>query len=144
MAAQKGRAFIFQFDIGGATFAAAAGQKNTSFTINNEPVNVTTKDDETSAGALHRVLLAQAGETSMQISLDGVYLDDANFAELRDASINNTHLTCRVVVPGETLDGYLEGSFMVANLGMGGAQNAEQTYTMTLESAGEFDYTLNS
>ena len=145
MAAQKGRAFLFKFDSdGGGTNVLIAGERNTSFTINNEPVNITTKDDETSDGALHRVLLAQAGESSMQITVDGVYGDETTFAVLREAAIDNTHLSCRIEVAGSTLDGYIEASFMVANFGMSGAQNNEISYTFTLESAGEYDYTLNA
>jgi len=144
MAAQKGRDFLFKFDTGGASFVAAAGQRNTSFTINNEPVDITTKDDATTSGALHRVLLAQAGQSSMSIAIDGVYLDDANFDDLRNASINNTHLSCQVTVSGAANDGILAGSFMVASMDMSGAHNAEVPVSMTLESAGEYTYTLNT
>lgn len=143
MAAQLGRSFIFQFDTGGATFAAVAAQRNTSITVNNETVDVTSKDDETADGALHRILLAQAGVGTMSISLDGVYTDAANYDTLRTACRDNTFVDVRVLAAGATVDGYWSGSFAVTSISESGAYNGEMTYTMSLESAGEFEYTLN-
>jgi TP901-1 family phage major tail protein len=143
MTAQKGRGFIFQFDTGSSTFAAVAGQRNTSFTINNETVDVTNKDSATAAGALHRILLAQAGVGSCSIALDGVYVDATNYNTLRTAAIDNTHVAVRVQVTGAAIDGYLHGSFAITSIAEAGAYNGEMTYNISLESAGEFDYTLN-
>ena len=142
MAAQKGRSLVFQFDTGGAVFAAVAGQRNTSFSMNNEIVDITSKDDATAEGALHRVLLAQAGVGTCSISIDGVYLDTANFDTLRTACRDNTFVSVKMLSPGATIDGTLTGSFAITNITEAGAYNGEMTYTMTFESAGEYEFTL--
>lgn len=142
MAAQQGRSFLLEFNTASTTFVAVAGQRNTSFTINNELVDITNKDDETTEGALHRVLLEQAGVGTCSISVDGVYLDDTNYNTMKKAAIENTHVNMKLQSAGTAVDGALSGSFAIASISESGVYNGEQTYSMTLESAGEFEYTL--
>lgn len=142
MAAQKGRGLLFQFDTGGAVFATVAGQKNTSITMNNEIVDVTNKDSATTEGALHRVLLEQAGVGTCSITIDGVYFDATNYDTLRTACRDNLFVDVKVLVPGTTIDGTLTGEFAITTITEAGAYNGEMTYSMTFESAGEYEYTL--
>lgn len=71
--AQQGRAFLLQVGDGdpggtGELFTTVAGLRSTSLSLNNETVDVTTKDS-----APWRELLANAGIRSMQVQGSGVF-----------------------------------------------------------------------
>jgi len=130
MAAQKGAALLVKLGNGASpeVFTTVAGLRSTSITMNDEPVDVTTKD---SSGV--RALLAQGGVQSYTISGSGVFLDAAGDDTLRQKYGAATFANFQLIVPDF---GTFTGPFMVASLEYAGEYNGEVTYSLTLESAG--------
>lgn len=127
MAAQKGRLHLLKLGASGAggTFA---GLRNLSVTVNNEPVDITTKD---SAG--WRNLLEGAGTQSVTISGDGVVSDSATYETVQGYAQSNSHNTFQVITPDNDT---IEGSFMITNFQEASSYNNEVNFSITLESAG--------
>lgn len=127
MAAQKGSELLLKVFSGG-NYVTVGGLRSTSLTMNDEPVDITTKD---SAGV--RTLLAQGGVRSVSVSGSGVFMDDAADLTIRGAVGGASFLNWQVIVPGF---GTFQGPFMIASLEYAGEYNGEVTYSITLESAG--------
>lgn len=132
MAAEKGLSFLLKRGDGetSESFTTIGAQRSTSFTINGEAVEITSKD---SSG--FRILLAGAGVKSMSIAASGIYDDSA------------TELLIETAARDETIDNYellfesgdkWAGAFQVTDYENAGEHNGEVTYSLTLESSGEF------
>ena len=136
MAAQKGSAMLLKVDISG-TATTVAGLRSTSISMNDEAVDVTTKD---SAGL--RQLLAGGGVQSFSVSGSGVFTDAASEAAVRTAfdtqRTAGTFVDFDVIIPDF---GTFAGPMMIATLEYAGEYNGEITYSLTLESAGTFAFT---
>ncbi len=130
MVAQKGRNVLVKYNTTGSTYVAAAGSREVTLTINNEPVDITNSDD---SGI--RKLLEGAGVNSVSIKLQGVYVDDAVVNTLRTLALTNAHGNFQTVIPGTVTRTY-QGSFMIATFEEAGTYNGSVTYNLTLESAG--------
>jgi predicted secreted protein len=115
---------------GGTTIAE---MRATSFTINGSPVDVTNKG---SSG--YRTLLAGAGVTSMSVSASGVLGDDDIFTTLNTRCLTKT-LNAYGLVFSDT--DYIDASFQVTSVTMGGVHDGEQTWEITLESSGTITQT---
>lgn len=142
MAKQSGRNFVLAIEDAttAGDFNVVANMRTTSMTINNEPVDVTTKSDEDGSGKLQRQLLERGGIQSMSISADGVFESVESIQELRNNAFNNTHTNYQI---DENFSGgqVFEGSFMVASFERSGGHDNEYTYSITLESAGDIAVT---
>lgn len=138
MAAQKGSALLLK--IGADNTAAASadtyttigGLRSTSITMNEETVDVTTKD---SSGI--RELLANGGVQSCSISGSGVFTDAASETTLESAFAASNFHNFQIIVPDF---GTYTGEFQVASLEYSGEYNGEVTYSVTLESSGAFTF----
>ena len=134
MAAQKGSALLLK--IGASAAAAAAsdtyttvgGLRSTSISLNQETIDVTTKD---SANA--RELLADAGVESVSISGSGVFTDATSEQTLQGAFGGANIPNFEIVLPDL---GTYQGKFQITTLEYGGEYNGEMTYSITLESSG--------
>lgn len=135
MAAQKGLEVIIKKGDGGApeTFAAIAGLRTKTMTINKDLVDVTSADDT----QRWRQLLTGASVRSFSISGGGVLKDDVVTKAMFAASINDTLGNYQVVIPGI---GTIEGPFSVS-VNIGGEHSAEATYDLALESGGNLTFT---
>jgi TP901-1 family phage major tail protein len=133
MAAQKGRAFLLKQGTAAAG-TTIAGLRTTSFRVNQETVDVTSKD----SSGQWRELLAAAGVRSLTIQAAGVFQDSAVEETVRGyafaGSINAFGL---IFEDGSKID----GSFQVTSLERTGAYNGAEEYALTLESAGAVTYT---
>ena len=139
MAAQKGSAMLLKIDVSG-TKTTVGGLRSTSISMNDEAVDVTTKD---SLGV--RTLMAGGGTQSISISGSGVFTDSTTeqlvrttyFAQANtsDGSAAQTAAfeSFEVIVPDL---GTFTGDFMIASLEYAGEHNGEVTYSITLENAG--------
>ena len=90
MAAQKGKLVLLKADLAGTSpqvFTTLAGLRTTTWTINGEDVDVTTKDDN---GWQQR--LAGAGVRSLSISAGGVFQDSAGEETVRQWAFRRTSL----------------------------------------------------
>ena len=136
MAAQKGSEFLLKIGDGAQpieAFATIGGFRSNSFNINNETIDITSKD----SGGM-RELLGGAGIQSMSTSGSGVFVDDAAFSAAHAAVMNKSAGNWQVIVPGL---GTYQGPFMITSVELGGEHNGEVTYTLSLESAGAIGFT---
>jgi len=132
MAAQKGSALLLKIDDGTGSFTTVGGLRSTSISLNDEAVDVTTKDSNN-----FRQLLANGGTQTISVSGSGVFTDAASETALKDAFGASEFVTFQVIVPDF---GTFEGKFMIATLEYAGEYNGEVTYSATLESSGEIAF----
>jgi TP901-1 family phage major tail protein len=132
MAAQKGSALLLKINTSGVAYSTIAGLRSNSITLNDEAVDITTKD---SAGV--RNLLAKGGVHSMSMSASGVFTDDSTEGLLKDAMNAATFTNFQILIPDF---GTYTGAFMVASLEYSGEYNGEVTYSVTLESSGTITF----
>lgn len=103
-----------------------AGARTDNFTINNEPIDITDKDN-----AGWRTLLADAGSRSVSADVEGVLKDTTLIAE----AVGSSTLLLKECVVTVTGIGTLTGDFMLNSLQLGAEQADAITFTATLESA---------
>jgi TP901-1 family phage major tail protein len=137
MAAQSGKSIVVQFKDDATptpAFQTIGGLRSRSISFNGETVDIT------NAGSTGnwRELLAGVGVRSVSISGDGVFVDDAAAAEMKDAFFENEFRDANFLVPDF---GTFAGSFQVTSLEFGGDYNREVTFSATFESAGEITFT---
>lgn len=117
----------------GFQYTTVAAMRTSSLTLNNEQVDVTTKDDTP-----WRQLI-DCGIKSMSLSAAGVFTD---------AAIIDTILA-DLTTAGGSIDQYriisgagdiFAGQFLVASLERSGEYNGAEQYTLSFESAGAITY----
>ena len=134
MAAQKGAALLLKIGDGASpeAFTTVGGLRSTSITLNDEAVDVTTKDSSSL-----RALLANGGVQTISISGSGVFTDAASETTLRGKFGASSFSNFQVIIPDF---GTYTGAFMVASLEYAGEYNGEVTYSVTLESSGTITF----
>jgi len=134
MAAQKGSDLLIK--IGNAAspevFTTVAGLRDTSITMNNEPIDVTNKDS-----SRVRTLLAGAGTQIFTASGTGIFTDGASEASVRTAFAAATFSNFQILIPDFAT---FTGSFMVASIEYSGNYNDAVQYSMSFESAGSITF----
>jgi len=135
MAAQKGRDLLIKIGDGAdpETFTTVAGLRSTTITLNDESVDITTKDD-----GVFRTMLPQGGVQTVTISGSGVFLDAVSEESVRAKFGASEYSNFQVIVPDF---GTYEGAFQVSSIEYAGEYNGEVTYSMTFDSSGEITYT---
>ncbi len=111
-----------------------AGARADSLTINNEPIDITDKDDSG-----WRTYLADVGVRSIDCEVEGV-LDDATFPALAVG-------TGSALLEAYTLDiiglGEFTGNFFLASFALTGEQADAITFTASIQSAGAITWTAD-
>jgi TP901-1 family phage major tail protein len=111
---------------------AIAGARSDSFTINNEPIDITDKDDSG-----WRTYLADVGVRSIDCEVEGV-LDDATFLSLAVG-------TASALLEAYTIDviglGEFTGNFYLASFAVTGEQADAITFTASIQSSGTITFT---
>jgi len=140
MAAQKGKDVLIKIDDSGS-YETIGGLRSSSITLNDESVDVTTKS---SSG--YRNLLAGAGVNSISISGSGVFTDDTQEGNLKDAYLGQLQFQAdgtTANTPAFTNFEFIvpdffkfTGAFQITSLEYAGEYNGEATYSMSFESAG--------
>lgn len=102
------------------------GARTDSLTLNNEPLDITDKDDSG-----WRTLLADAGLRSMSCEIEGVLKDTVLLADSVGTPTSALLKECVVTVSGI---GTFTGDFMLQGLQIGAEQDGVVTFTATLES----------
>ena len=134
MAAQKGLELLLKIDIS-STYTTIGGIRNARVSLNDgSTVDVTSIDDTDRM----RQLLAGAGVRSISISGDGVFKDDAAIEALRTEWAAGTHPSMQAILPDW---GTIEGPFQITSLEVSGAHDGEVTFSVSLESAGDWTWT---
>jgi len=112
-------------------FTTVAGQRTTSLSINNEQIDTTDKDD-----SRWRKLM-EGGVRSMSSSAAGLITGQDAFKTLMNIALQGSIKTYQLVfADGQTL----EGPFQVSSKELTGEYTDAQQYTLSLESAGDIDY----
>lgn len=133
---QRGRLFLIKAGDGATpeVFTTVAGLRTKGLAINGEMVDVTDSDSEDQM----RELLDGGGVKSMTITGAGVFEDDASQTILEQRVLSGSIDNYQVVFDsGRTY----EGAFQCTTVDYAGEYNGEQTYNVTLESAGKIDIT---
>lgn len=113
---------------------AIAGARSDSLTINNEPIDITAKDD-----AGWRTYLADAGVRSIDATVEGV-LADSTLLALAVGSAS-------ALLEGYTLEieglGDFSGDFFLNSLEITGEQADATTFSASLQSSGVIAWTAD-
>jgi TP901-1 family phage major tail protein len=130
MAVQKGAEVLVKVGDGASpeAFTTIGGLRDTSISINQETVDVTTKDS-----SRVRELLAQGGVKSFTISGSGVFDDSASHQTVLSDFDNSTFTNYQFIVPDYNT---FTGSFQVTAIEYSGTYNDSAQYSLTFESAG--------
>jgi predicted secreted protein len=111
---------------------AIAGARSDSITINNEPIDITDKDD-----AGWRTMLADVGVRSIDCEVEGV-LTDSTFLALAVG-------TASALLEAYTLEidgiGDFTGNFFLASFAVTGEQADATTFTASIQSSGTITFT---
>jgi predicted secreted protein len=108
-----------------------AAVRSRTATINNEPVDVTSDDDNG-----FRTLLADPGTKTMDISFEGVAKD----ATMLTLIMSTTDILDSFSILFPTI-GTLAGDFVVTSFEMGAPYNEAGTFSCSLQSSGAFTFT---
>lgn len=110
------------------------GARTDSLTVNNEPLDITDKDD-----AGWRTLLADTGLRSVSCEVEGVLKVDTLLVDGVGDATTALLKECVVTISGI---GTLTGDFMLQNIQLGAEQADVVTFTATLESGESMTATI--
>ncbi len=135
MAAQKGKLVLLKADLAGGSpqsYTTIAGLRTTTWTINGEDVDVTTKDDD---GWQQR--LSGAGVRSISISANGIFQYSAVEEIVRGWSFDKTINWFLITFEnGDTL----ECQFQISTYERTGDHDGAENYSLSLNSHGTPNY----
>lgn len=109
---------------------AIAGARTDNLTINNEPVDITDKDD-----LGWRTMLSEAGVRSVDASVEGVIVDDVLIEAVMASNLISAYT---VEIDGI---GDFTGDWFISSLELGGEQADAVTFTANIQSSGAIVYT---
>ena len=109
-----------------------AGARTDSLTINNEPIDITDKDD-----AGWRTMLADVGVRSVDAEVEGV-LDDASLIAIAVGSSTAILQSWTIEIQGL---GSFTGSWHLASFAITGEQADAVTFTASIQSSGTITWT---
>lgn len=138
----SGRLFLLKVGtgtgaVGSETWSTVAGITENAFTINDQTVDVTTKDSSGIRQLLDGVILQ-----SMGMSGSGIIKDDATFKTLQTLMTSGAARNFQITVPGDnTAGGTYAGPFKVTSLEMTGAHDGATQFSISLESQTAITYT---
>lgn len=113
----------------GQTLVAAIRTKSAS--INNEPVDITTDDDNG-----FRTMLQDPGTKTLDLTVEGIIKD----ATLLTIAMSTTDILEAFSLLFPTI-GTLAGDFVVTGFETGAPYNEAATFSCTLQSSGAFTFT---
>lgn len=119
----------------GSPLAAVAALRTKTMTMANEPVDITSDDD-----VGFRALLADPGNKTLDISVEGVAKDVASFTALLTLATSGTDIldAFSLLFPGI---GTMAGNFVVSSFEVGAPYNEAATFSCSLQSAGAYTFT---
>lgn len=109
-----------------------AGARSDSFTINNEPIDITDKGDDG-----WRTLLDDASVRSVEMSVEGV-LKGASLIDGALGPTNDLFDDFEIRVTGV---GTMAGEFFISNIELGAPHDGETTFSATILSSGVIAWT---
>lgn len=144
MAAQDGyNGRLVLLKVGDENGQTIAGLRETSYTVNGEPVDFTNKDCNGFVG-----LLEGAGRRSLQITASGVTPRVSNMDTLRTFADSQSINEMTLLYDNDSATSTaLQGNFLISTLEETGNENDAQSFSITLDSSGQwsrFDTTVVS
>ena len=115
-----------------STYETIASMRSTSFSVNNEEVDVTDKS------SVPWKQLLQCGVRSMALSASGIFSNDVSHDDLM------SDVTAGNIVQFKIISGrgdYFVGQFLVTSLERSGEYNGAEQFSLSLSSAGAVTYT---
>lgn len=109
-----------------------AGVREKSVSVNGEPVDITGDDD-----GGYRTLLAEVGEKSLDLSVDGITKDN----DLRSAIMTGTDLMLTDITVEYPNGDTLTGDFFFNSLEESGSYNDAITFSGGFQSSGAWTFT---
>lgn len=126
MAAASGRDLILQIDTGSG-YVAIAGVRSKSISINNDPVDITSDDDDG-----WRKLLPEPGQRGIDLSVSGVTKDQILCAEIMAATSSITLQNLKIIYPDGS--NYL-GSYCLSGFSNTAEYNGAVVFDASFQSA---------
>ncbi len=111
---------------------AVAGARTDNLTINNEPIDITDKDD-----AGWRTMLADVGVRSIDADVEGVLIDGTLIAVAMGAA---SGLLSAWTIEVEGI-GSFTGDWFLSSFGIAGEQADATTFTANIQSSGTMTFT---
>ena len=130
MSALSGRKIIIKKGNPGVKVAAA---RSKSITINNEPIDITSDDDQGVRQLLEGV--GEQAERSMDLSIEGVTKDATFLADITTGANVDDY---EIEIPGI---GTFTGKFFLTSTALTAPYNDATTFTAELQSTGPFTFT---
>lgn len=136
MAIQAGRDILLKISDGASTpnFITIGGLRAKTIALSSKIIDATAFD---SAGNW-RELLPNAGVKELSVTGSGVFKDVASDELVRSCFFSQEARTWRLIIPNFA---QFEGLFIINNLEYAGNFDAEATFSMTLNSAGQIGFT---
>lgn len=110
---------------------AVAALRTKTMSIANEPVDITSDDDDG-----FRTMLAEPGNKTLDITVEGVTKD----ATLLTLAVSGTDILDTFSILFPTI-GTISGDFVVSSFEIGAPYNEAATFSCTLQSSGEYTFT---
>jgi TP901-1 family phage major tail protein len=133
MAAQKGKDLLVKI-YDGASYTTVAGLRTRRLAFNAETVDITHAE----SANRWRELLDGAGVKRASVAGRGLFKDAASDELMRQTFFDGAVKNFQIVIPDF---GTITGAFQITSLEFAGDHNAEVTYELALESAGELAFT---
>jgi len=134
MTAQKGKDLLVKISDGAGGFTTVAGLRTRRLAFNAETVDITSAE----SANRWRELLDGAGVKRASVSGQGLFTDATTDASMRQTFFDGTIVNYQIIIPDF---GTVAGPFQITDLAFAGQHNAEVTYDVTFESAGELTFT---
>ena len=135
MAGQRGRDILLKVADAASPgqYISIAGIRTQSFELNSESIDITAAD---SPGGWREVITG-AGVKSARVRGNGVFKDAASDERMHALFFSDAQAEWQLVIPGL---GILSGPFHIRTLTWSGAHDAEATFAVDLESAGQLSF----
>ena len=133
--AYKGRLLLIKVSTGASpeVYNTLMGVRSRQISINNEMVDIT--DDQT---APFRALLGDAGNRTITLTASSIAKDDTAYQRIQENAHNpQTVESYLIQFPNGDI---IEGEFHLSTLEESAEYNAAQEFSVTLESAGRWDF----
>lgn len=111
------------------------GVRTKGYTVTNDYVDVTTDDDDG-----WRVLLADPGLRSVEVTVGGISSDQILLAAIMAASVASATVTVQL----PTTTGTLVGSFLISSFEQTGEHDGAVEFSATFMSSGAVTYTAGT
>lgn len=138
MAGFKGKNFLLALGSSATVpvYTAIAGQKSTSYSGSNSPIDVTSKDSN-----FARTLLDLAGVYDAQVTISGVYADDAGILTINQLQTSGALRLWQII--NDNGDKW-QFSGKVTQVQLSGAHDGAEEYSVTIQSSGVITQVLST